>query len=704
MSGNGGTGAAPPARSVSTWAAGRGADPWDAGDPWGGRQPGWTTPVDDGRHRWNDYTVVVTEEEMAFVDQLAAEYPVGGGAAGRVPRPQPDVPPRAQQRPVEVSPRSAAQQPARSQGERSWSGGWSYGGWSQPHGDWSQRYRSSQPSEGEDIHDAVMVPFNGEWRMGITRKMFSDGLVEVELYGTSVAGKRIHLGCGLCRKCVPEMIGHPVSVHKASTAVSVASPRDDSDETQSVSSDWSRTSSSNYSWSSGRGDWGSRWWSRPYWKGESHSGSSARSEPDREKPYDKGQQWRRAGVPDAPKLSGAKLAADPKEFERYRSEVDVWQRLVKDSLPVGEQALRLWRCVDGKPKEYLMKEKAEQFDCDDGVKKLLDKLTLFDKEKELQVDERIDEFFDELVRMDGESVREFVVRFDQEYGRLEASGERLTDRALCGRLFKKIGLGLTERRNIIRSIGGVYEYEKIKNELTLYSHLYAGSKKDVYKPVAPAPRKTTPGLRRPAGPPRRPHFRRTHAAHECGNECEECEEDDTVEPPPEPYEEEATSGLVASDGEGGEDPADVGDGDVLEQVEQMTHEANAVIAQERKKLELANAAKEAFAKNKSYEDRKRTLEELKRKSTCKSCHQPGHWHNDPVCPNYKKTAHKGGGKSQQRQPVKTHNTNVVSQEGSAAPADSSGFFCVVWKRRGRCPTYQHGVDDRLGAGHWRSHS
>ena len=64
MSGNGGTGAAPPARSVSTWAAGRGADPWDVGDPWGGRQPGQTTPVDDGRHRWNDYTVVVTEEEI----------------------------------------------------------------------------------------------------------------------------------------------------------------------------------------------------------------------------------------------------------------------------------------------------------------------------------------------------------------------------------------------------------------------------------------------------------------------------------------------------------------------------------------------------------------------------------------------------------------------------------------------------------------
>ena len=71
---------------------------------------------------------------------------------------------------------------------------------------------------------------------------------------------------------------------------------------------------------------------------------------------------------------------------------------------------------------------------------------MFDNEKELLVDERIDEFFDELTRQSGESVKEFVIRFDQEYGRLEATVEKLSPRALCGRLFKKLGVGQTERR------------------------------------------------------------------------------------------------------------------------------------------------------------------------------------------------------------------------------------------------------------------
>ena len=157
----------------------------------------------------------------------------------------------------------------------------------------------------------------------------------------------------------------------------------------------------------------------------------------------------------------------------YKREVKTWRRLIKDFLPVDEQGLRLSTGFTSKAKDKLYDrfDVSVEFGDMDGVDKLLKWVEeAFGEEEVVNLQQRVDDFYGapgkplKLLRHSGETMRDYVDRFDRCYERLKEVGEECTQKTLCNRLLRLSGLGMKEQLRLVQETGNDADYSKLKTK------------------------------------------------------------------------------------------------------------------------------------------------------------------------------------------------------------------------------------------------
>ena len=190
---------------------------------------------------------------------------------------------------------------------------------------------------------------------------------------------------------------------------------------------------------------------------------------------DAAQRWRGGTAQQAPSFSGDghNLATT---LRAYETEVKVWKKLVAGYMPGEEKGLRLWQRVEGRAKRMIIDEGTDQYYALTGIDLLVLRLReLFGDMEMVELGDRLDEFSDRPRRRAGENLRDYVHRFEVMYLRLSEAGETLSERARVSRLLKGSGLSEREQRELFMSIGGQYDFGKLKVAMALYSSYFSRS-------------------------------------------------------------------------------------------------------------------------------------------------------------------------------------------------------------------------------------
>ena len=357
------------------------------------------------------------------------------------------------------------------------------------------------------------------------------------------------------------------------------------------------------------------------------------------------RSWRGGTAPQAPSFSGEghNLATT---LRAYETEVKVWKKLLRPRELVGDMEV-------------------------------------------VELGDRLGELFDRSRRRAGENLRDYVHRFEVMRLRLSEAGETLSERARVNRLLKGSGLSEREQRELLMSIGGQYDFGKLKVAMALYSSYFSRSSAPPTSFSAGGPR-PTPIKGKSFGKggggkarPRQEPFRGCRV-----NEVAGVDEIDAGEAGIDPEDQADEYAEADLDGDFEEElTIDLDDGDEYDEayaceLEDEIHEANMILQNARRRLDNAKAAKGTLGGQ--GDDRRAKLAEVKKRTNCAVCGKVGHWHTDPECPDCEKTmkekAAKGKGRGRPRVPAgakgkgasRAHEANTVSALSSGAPVCTAG--------------------------------
>ena len=282
-----------------------------------------------------------------------------------------------------------------------------------------------------------------------------------------------------------------------------------------------------------------------------------------------------------------------------------------------------------------------EFEAADGVDRLLAKLTtMFGEVAMVKLGETLDTFFDDSKRKAHENLRDYVHRFEVNYGKLIENGESLSERAKVNRLLKGSGLSDREQRELLMSIGGEYDYARLKAAMSLFAHFYRGGPTGSGNSFSGNNGKGQfrKGFGKGNGKSGFKGFR-PHTVHETDHVADE------------PGEDYYDQGLDYDEW--------VEDGDYqdLEEDWGNTYEANTFeddtppeLQDAKHRMKLASQAKELLGGKMTDERRAQRLAEVKLRTKCAACGAVGHWRSDPQCPMRGKGPVKGKSKGKGGKP------------------------------------------------------
>jgi hypothetical protein len=318
----------------------------------------------------------------------------------------------------------------------------------------------------------------------------------------------------------------------------------------------------------------------------------------------------------------------------------------------------------------------DQYENDTGVQLFLTKIKELTGDQEIvELDDDIDTFFDKSKRRVGESLRDYLHRFEISYQKLVSAGESLSTKAQANRMLKHSGLSYREQRELLQHARGYGDLDKLKTTLRAYSHLYGN--------LRPMPPHHPGGHRQNMPAPRQVNEITLAKNEEYEVENMSPISEDTAahyavdSAPPEPLD---YSGL----GVGGIGPPPGFDLDMMD-TEDFTgmpdeliaeiHQANAVFNQSRQKLRnfqqkrgVVGTGQRPIRAKETPEERAKRLALAKKNTKCSACDQTGHWHMDPECP-----------KNQNKNQVNmtSQPTSSSSSMPSVSAANPAGFHQVL---------------------------
>ena len=360
-----------------------------------------------------------------------------------------------------------------------------------------------------------------------------------------------------------------------------------------------------------------------------------------------------------PSLSQVKI----EPFRGSRSHYKEWKRTLEAQrslyrLEEGELAMLIYLSCQGEPRAILSQLEISEMREPGGLQRVM---KLLEESFGARSDERFEanqEAYLAFRRTAGMSISEYIStlkRLRNEYLR-EDEGTVISDKAFAQRLLSRAALTRRERMDIFFSSGGSYKSAKIENVMRFRCAQVHIDEKRTGHEVAHQKREDVRGKKKQftyrKSDRSRPYRSSRHQANlaEKDEPNEELEEDpsegDTDE---EDLEQEAYTANPEAEGDGGEaeawptedeEDAESGYGSVggLAEAYAAGWKAKQQSAAQRKARGYSKPEGKGgrSGKGKSKKGRgsdHRTPDERKRSSKCSSCHQRGHWHGDPECPN-----------------------------------------------------------------------
>ena len=165
-----------------------------------------------------------------------------------------------------------------------------------------------------------------------------------------------------------------------------------------------------------------------------------------------------------PSLSG-------KSYEQYSTELDLWESItdVAKTKQAGTVAFSLPEDHESRIREKVFNEiKLADMNKDEGLKTLKDFM-----DKHLKKDDLTDRWlkyddFDECKRIDGQSVVEFIVAFDEKYNKIRKGGSTIPEDILAFMMLKRARLTKEERLLVVSGMDYTKKdklYEQAKTSL-----------------------------------------------------------------------------------------------------------------------------------------------------------------------------------------------------------------------------------------------
>ena len=151
-------------------------------------------------------------------------------------------------------------------------------------------------------------------------------------------------------------------------------------------------------------------------------------------------------------------------YERWKNELEIWQ-LVTD-LEKKKQALAVTLSLTRKAREAALNIKAEDLNCDEGMKTLIQ---ILDK---LFLQETIDSAYDAYKNFDGfrnpgdMHINDYIVEFDQRYQKSVKHKMTLPDAVLAFKLLDNANLSNHERQ-LALTAGTDLSYDKVKSAMKI---------------------------------------------------------------------------------------------------------------------------------------------------------------------------------------------------------------------------------------------
>jgi len=309
-------------------------------------------------------------------------------------------------------------------------------------------------------------------------------------------------------------------------------------------------------------------------------------------------------------------------------------------VPQKQLAPRIWLRLTGEAKQCVESMDVKELATEDGVDKLmrlLDKQFL--KEEHDEIDKAVSVFWG-CRRATGQSMESYLMTMKLAKKQMEREDPDTTigDQAYAVRLLKRAGLSAQDKQAVLSATGARYDTDLIEKALRrLFPDVSLIDKRGLRREHGTGPRRFGGKSSGKGKGFKGVKFRSTYAAEEA-EDSEESEEEAMIGEDAEDgeyYDEEDSEDHEAYLQEADEADDDDDDQDPLEEAMASFRTAKQKLGEAKKRQQRGYGKGRGKSRATSSGNKEDSLEEKKKKTKCSSCHQYGHWHGDPACPNVK---------------------------------------------------------------------
>ena len=351
----------------------------------------------------------------------------------------------------------------------------------------------------------------------------------------------------------------------------------------------------------------------------------------------------RGNLPQAPVFDGDRKK-NPRCFRIWANKVDTYVAIAEKIIDPGEIGLRLYAAIEGPAADYLEDVPAKTFGVPDGWKALLKLMQeKYDETRMSKVGAAMKSFFNLQVPNEGKALtlRDVVDYMDQAARQCRDAGLEIPDAVMIYFFFQHSNSNMDRQANLLLRTEGKYDWAKIKKAVEL-----------LYPNVV---------VRQPFNSGGKSRGRGAHEAQQVG-QSDQYQTNWNWNLPDHGETAPAIEAWIYNN-----DPIEA----LADQHVDMTmlpeglardlHTCFASHRENRQKLSRAVQARGYYVKGHQNKGGKKggkgkggkgkggkskggsktrggmSLEELKASTTCGSCGAQGHWHDDPECPNNRKS-------------------------------------------------------------------
>lgn len=148
-------------------------------------------------------------------------------------------------------------------------------------------------------------------------------------------------------------------------------------------------------------------------------------------------------------------------YHEWKNEVLIWSEFVNDKIPPAKQGMALFLSLEGDARKAAAKVTLTEMKTDTGLKKVLDRFFLKDKDRSafLAYDK-----FNGFRRPEGMSVQDFLIKFELLKSTCESHEIAIPDKIAAHQLLQSVNIS-PHKRDIIVSTLSTFSLDNMRNQI-----------------------------------------------------------------------------------------------------------------------------------------------------------------------------------------------------------------------------------------------